>query len=156
LRKFLDVPVNEVNASIIAADRGLEVSEVVHHRDRDLTSSIALSVKVSGKVRFVKGTLYHVGERVEPRLVQLDDFLVEATPSGRLVVVINKNRPGVIGAVGTLLGKRGINVNSLHVGVGRSPGVALALWNIDQAMDGAALGELRDLDPIDSVQVVEL
>jgi D-3-phosphoglycerate dehydrogenase len=156
LQRFLDVPVNEVNASIIASDRGLEVKEVVLSRDRDHNSAIALTAKVGGRERFVKGTLYHVGDRVEPRLVQLDDFLVEATPSGRLVVVINKNRPGVIGAVGTLLGKRGINVQSLHVGVGKSPGVALMLWNIDQALDSAQLAELKNLDLVDSVQVVEL
>ncbi len=156
LRTFLDVPVNEVNAALLAADRGLEVSEVVRSRDRDLTSSVALTAKVGGKVRYVKGTLYHVGDRVESRLVQLDDFLVEAQPTGRLMVVTNKDRPGVIGAVGTLLGKRGINVNRLHVGVGKGPGVALALWNIDQALDKAALEELRALEMIDSVQVVEL
>jgi D-3-phosphoglycerate dehydrogenase len=156
LRTFLDVQVNEVNASLIAADRGIGVSEVKRHSDRDHTSAIAVTARSGGVTRFVKGTLYHVGERVESRIVQIDDFLVEAIPSGRLLVVLNKDRPGLIGAVGTLLGKRNINVNTLHVGLNRQLGVALALWNVDQEIDAGILGELRALEFIESAMVVTL
>jgi D-3-phosphoglycerate dehydrogenase len=156
LRVFMDLPVNDVNAAIIAADRGLEVTEVKRHKDRDLASSISVTARRGDTTHVVKGTLYHIGARVEARLVQLDDFIVEASPRGRLLVVRNDDQPGVIGAVGTLLGKRGINVNSLHVGTGSAPGVAMALWNLDSELDAQLMADIRGLDLIQTANVVEL
>lgn len=153
---FMDLPVNAVNAFIIATDRGLEVSEIKRHKDRDLASAIAVTARRGTNTHFVKGTLYHIGDRVEARLVQIDDFIVEARPRGRLLVVRNNDQPGVIGAVGTLLGKRGINVNSLHVGTGSTPGVAMALWNLDSDVDDSLISEIRDGELILSADVVEL
>ena len=156
LRMFMDLPVNDVNSFIIAGDRGLEVSEVKRHRDRDLASAVAVTARRGESMHCVKGTLYHIGDRVEARLVQIDDFIVEAPPRGVLLVVRNDDQPGVIGAVGTLLGKRGINVNSLHVGTGTTPGVAMALWNLDSELDGSVMEEIRALDLIQSANMVEL
>jgi len=156
LGAFLDVPVNQVNAPIIAQDRAIEVSETRRQRDRDLTSAVAVTATCGDRVRFVKGTLYHVGGRVEARIVQIDDFLVEAQPQGTILVVQNQDRPGVIGAVGSELGRRGINVNSLYVGQDREKGVALELWCVDSSLDEQVLTAIRALPLIGSAQVVAL
>ncbi|HEU5059444.1 MAG TPA: phosphoglycerate dehydrogenase [Kofleriaceae bacterium] len=156
LGAFMDVPVNEVNAPIIAQDRAIEVSETRRQRDRDLTSAVAVTATCGDRVRYVKGTLYHVGGRVEARIVQIDDFLVEAQPQGTILVVQNQDRPGVIGAVGSELGNRGINVNSLYVGQDREKGVALALWCVDAALDDQVIAAIRSLPLIGSAQVVKL
>ncbi len=156
LRPFLAAPVNEINAPIIAADRGIELSEIRRQRDRDLTSAIAVTATCGDRVRLVKGTLYHVGDRVEPRVVQIDDFLVEAVPSGTILVVENADRPGVIGAVGNALGGRGINVNQLYVGQDRDKGVALELWCVDSPLAEDVVAEIRRLPPVTSAQVVQL
>ena len=156
LRPFLAAPVNEINAPIIAADRSIELSETRRQRDRDLTSAIAVTATCGDRIRLVKGTLYHVGGRVEARVVQIDDFLVEAAPTGTILVVVNDDRPGVIGAVGSALGGLGINVNGLHVGQDRDKGVALELWCVDSALDEAVVAEISRLPLIDSAQVVQL
>ena len=156
LRAFMDHPVNEVNAPYLAADRGLEVSEVRRPRDRDLASAIIVTAKSGDRSRVVKGTLYHVGGRVEARVVQIDDYLVEARPAGTILVVQNQDRPGVIGAVGSALGGRGINVASLHVGQDREKGTALALWCVDSALSADVVSEIRALPLIGSAQVVQL
>ncbi len=156
LRPFLAVPVNEINAPIIAADRGIELSEIRRQRDRDLTSAIAVTATCGDRVRLVKGTLYHVGDRVEARVVQIDDFLVEAVPTGTILVVENADRPGVIGAVGNALGVRGINVNQLYVGQDREKGVALELWCVDTPLEDDVVAEIRRLPPVTSAQVVQL
>ncbi|HYU15968.1 MAG TPA: phosphoglycerate dehydrogenase [Candidatus Acidoferrum sp.] len=156
LRKFLDVPVNEINAPIIAADRAIDVSEVRRQRDRDLASAILVKATCGERIRLVKGTLYHVGDRVEARVVQIDDFLVEAAPHGTILVLQNQDRPGVIGAVGSALGTRGINVNSLYVGLDRNKGVALMLWCVDSPLDDEMVAQIRRLPLIDSAQVVKL
>jgi D-3-phosphoglycerate dehydrogenase / 2-oxoglutarate reductase len=153
LRTFMDVPVNQVNARVIAADRGLSIREVKLDRDRDLASSIAVT---AGGSRYVKGTLYHVGDRVEARIAQIDGFLVEVRPQGHILAVTNQDRPGVIGSVGTLLGERGINVNSMHVGLDEEAGVALALWNLDSALPDELVAAVRDLPLVSSAQVIEL
>jgi D-3-phosphoglycerate dehydrogenase len=156
LRPFLAAPVNEINAPIIAADRGIELSEIRRQRDRDLTSAIAVTATCGDRVRLVKGTLYHVGDRVEARVVQIDDFLVEAIPSGTILVVENADRPGVIGAVGNALGGRGINVNQLYVGQDRDKGIALELWCVDSPLAEDVVAEIRRLPPVTSAQVVQL
>ncbi|HUS69050.1 MAG TPA: phosphoglycerate dehydrogenase [Kofleriaceae bacterium] len=156
LRAFMDAPVNEVNAPIVAADRGLEVSEVRRPRDRDLANAIIVTAKSGDHARVVKGTLYHIGGRVEARIVQIDDYLVEARPAGTILVVQNQDRPGVIGAVGSALGGRGINVASLHVGQDREKGTALALWCVDSALSPDIVSEIRALPLIGGAQVVQL
>jgi D-3-phosphoglycerate dehydrogenase len=156
LRTFMDFPVNEVNAPIIASERGLKVNEIKRHRGVDHSSSVTLRARGGDSERLVKGTLYHIGERVASRVVQIDRFLVETKPHGRVLVVLNQDRPGVIGAVGTLLGGRGINVNSLHVGLDKQTGVAIALWNVDAEIDDALLGEVNALSQVTHAQVVQL
>jgi D-3-phosphoglycerate dehydrogenase len=156
LRSFIDQPVNEINAPFIAADRGLEVSEVRRPRDRDLANAIVVTAKAGDRARVVKGTLYHVGGRVEARIVQIDDYLVEVRPAGTILVVQNQDRPGVIGAVGSAIGSRGINVASLHVGQDREKGTALALWCVDAPLSGDVVAEIRALPLIGSAQVVTL
>jgi (S)-sulfolactate dehydrogenase len=156
LRPFMAAPVNEINAPIIAADRSIELSEIRRQRDRDLASAIQVTATCGDRVRVVKGTLYHVGDRVEARVVQIDDFLVEAAPTGTILVVVNQDRPGVIGAVGTALGVRGINVNGLYVGQDRDKGVALELWCVDSPLADDVVAEIRALAPVSSAQVVQL
>jgi D-3-phosphoglycerate dehydrogenase len=156
LRTFMDFPVNQVNAGILAADRGLRINEIKRRRGDDLASALAVTVRHGDSTCYVKGTLFHIGDRVEARIVQIDDILVETTPRGRVLVVKNQDQPGVIGAVGTLLGESGINVNSLHVGLDRQSGDAIALWNVDAALTPALVERVRALSFITSALVVEL
>jgi D-3-phosphoglycerate dehydrogenase len=154
LRTFLDVPVNQVNASIIAADRAIELTEIRRQRDRDLVSGAVVTATCGDRVRSVKGTLYHVGAERQARVVQIDDFPVEVPLTGPILVVQNEDRPGVIGAVGSELGRRGINVSSLHVGQDRERKVALALWCVDAPLDHEVVAAIRSLPLISSAQVV--
>jgi D-3-phosphoglycerate dehydrogenase len=156
LGQFMDVPVNDVNARVIAADRGLEIAEVKRSKDRDLTSAIAVTARAAGQSRTVRGTLFHLGQRVEPRVVQIDDFVVEAVPRGTLLAVVNRDQPGVIGAVGTLLGSKGINVTSLNVGQDTAQGTALALWNLGTDPSDDVVAAIRGLGLIQSARVIKL
>jgi D-3-phosphoglycerate dehydrogenase len=156
LRCFVDQTVNEVNARILADERGIEVSEVKVAKGRDLSSGVALTARCGDESYTVKGTLYHLGGRVEPAVVRINEFLVEFCPRGPVLVVRNQDRPGVIGAVGNLLGERGINVKGLHVAHDEEKGVALALWSIDSELDEKAMAEVRALPLIGSATIVRL
>ena len=156
LQNFMDGPVNEVNAPFVAKERGLKVDEVRSHSERDLTSAIALTARCGDTTRYVKGTLYHIGDRIESRVVQIDGFLVEAPPAGHILAVLNQDRPGVIGAVGSLLGEKGININSLHVGLDETSGVALALWNMDAQLGADMVQAVRGLSQVEKAQLIDL
>ena len=156
LRSFSDTPINAVNASVLADDRGLQVDRTRRTAARDLTSAIAVRASASDRSAYARGTLFHIGNRVEARIVQLDEIKVEAPAAGTLLVVRNQDKPGVIGAVGSLLGARGINVASLHVGADSNAGVAIALWNLSDSIDREVLEAVRAVDEVIAAEPVSL
>jgi D-3-phosphoglycerate dehydrogenase len=87
-------------------------------------------------------------------LVGLDGYELDAALEGRVLLMQNLDRPGVIGAVGTILGRREINVSRMQVGL--ADGEALALWNVDQEIPEDALKELRALPNVRTVLLVKL
>jgi D-3-phosphoglycerate dehydrogenase len=156
LRNFMDVPVNEVNAPVIAGERGLRVVEVKRQRGLNFASSVGIRLKGPAGERLVQGTIFHVGDQGEPRLVRIDDFVLDAAPRGRILILRNADKPGVVGAVGTLLGARGINVARLHVGLDEKSRTAIMLWNIDAGLADDALEEIRRVPHVQSAQQVVL
>jgi D-3-phosphoglycerate dehydrogenase len=156
LRTFLDVPVNEVNAPILAEERGLRIIEVKRKKGETFAAAIAVHTRGQAGTRKVKGTIFHVGDHAEPRIVQIDDYVLDASPEGKILFIRNLDRPGVIGAVGTLLGQRGINVARLHVGRGKRPDDAIMLWQVDTELTPGFLDEVRKLANIESAQQVTL
>jgi D-3-phosphoglycerate dehydrogenase / 2-oxoglutarate reductase len=105
-------PVSYVNAPQLAEQRGLTVRESSTATSADYKSLITLR---SGS-HSVAGTLITTGLRTEPRIVIVDDHLVEVPPSEHMLVVRNDDRPGVIGIVGTALGAAGVSISSMAVG----------------------------------------
>ncbi|HJZ84643.1 MAG TPA: phosphoglycerate dehydrogenase [Polyangia bacterium] len=156
LRSHLDVPVNEVNAPVLAADRGIRLSETRRARGENFASAVALRASGRGWSRYVMGTIFQIAERAEPRVVVIDDFLLEIAPEGRILVLRNEDKPGVIGSVGTFLGARGINVSRMQVGLAPARQEALQLWNIDGELTEAMLQEIRRLPHVRAAQQVTL
>ncbi len=161
LSRHLDVAVNSVNAPLLAEERGIRVTETRLGRGVTYTQSIGLSVRGrDGVARTLRGALFTFAGKAEPRLVEVGDFVVEVLPEGRLLIVRNQDRPGVIGALGTLLGSRGINVSRMQVGLAadaRASGAdALQIWNVDGELDATLLSEIRRLPHVKSAQRVEL
>ncbi len=161
LRSFLALPVNEVNAPIIAEERGVRIIEVKKHKGETFAAAVHIRVKGAAGSRVVSGTIFHVGDRNEQRIVRIDDFVLDAAPEGRIVIIRNLDRPGVIGMLGTLLGQRGINVSGLYVGrattkASEGPTPAIMLWQVDSEVPQAVLDEVRKLPNVESVQQVNL
>jgi D-3-phosphoglycerate dehydrogenase len=157
LRPHLDVPVNEVNARLLAQERGLRVSETVRSAgSTNFTSSVTLSAHTKVGTRSIMGTVFSTGAGPEPRIVRIDRFFLEMVPEGRHLVLSNADQPGVIGAVGTLLGQRKINVARMQVGLDKQKGEALQLWNVDAPLDDAALEAVRKVPGVASALVVAL
>jgi D-3-phosphoglycerate dehydrogenase / 2-oxoglutarate reductase len=151
LERFLEEPVNPISAPYEAKERGIHVIEVREDTPRRYTSSVRVTISGESGLHTATGTAGAAGQSL---LVGIDGYELDATLEGRVMMLQNLDRPGVIGAVGTILGKRQINVSRMQVGL--ADGEALALWNIDQDIPEDALKELRGLPNVRSVLLVKL
>src|SRR6185369_7763356 len=92
----------------------------------------------------------------EPRILRLGALRVDVRPAGRMLVLTNTDAPGVIGRVGTLLGKAGVNIADMRVGRRSPHGEAVMLLNVDEAVSTGVRDELSRLEGIRRVHWVEL
>ncbi|MEQ8763175.1 MAG: phosphoglycerate dehydrogenase [Planctomycetota bacterium] len=144
--------VNAVNARLLAGERGLRIAEVKMDADPDFNTLVTVSLETDRGISRVAGTL--LGRR-QPRLVRIDDYLLDALPEGTTLVTRNADRPGVIGAIGTLLGQNDINISRLQLGLQEDRSeAALAVINIDGTLTPALLEKLRELPHILSAEQV--
>ncbi len=148
-----DVSVNYVNAPFIAKERGVKVVESKVSRLKDFKSLIEITVKSSKETRSVSGTIFGTSN---PRIVRMDDFYLEAVPEGNILVIHNNDRPGVVGNVGTLLGKNQVNISRMQLGLVKGKEEAVALYNVDQPASASLVQELLKLPNILSVKQIKL
>lgn len=138
--------VNLVNANILAAERGIHLSEIKSTVARDFANLVT----VSANGNIVTGTLF--GN--EGRIVEINGFRVDVDPHARILICPHINRPGVIGMVGTLLAKHAINISGMNVGKTAIEGTSLMVLTVDNPMPQHVLDEMKTLDPIFDVTPV--
>ncbi|MDX9702576.1 MAG: phosphoglycerate dehydrogenase [Candidatus Auribacterota bacterium] len=152
LKKAMAEEVNSINAAHMAHERGIKVEESKSAFVEDFTDAITAILQTDTGTITLRGTFF--GIKNEPRIIQVNNYLINAIPNGKLLYVINKDYPGVIGNIGTILGKHGINIADMTVG--RHGDVALTLINIDQTATDDVIKELQALDAINEVRSIEL
>ncbi|MFN2444473.1 MAG: phosphoglycerate dehydrogenase [Vicinamibacterales bacterium] len=147
-RAILSDAVTPVNAKAVAAGRGISVTESQTSRARPFTSLLSVTLSTSEGERRVEGT---VVDRTS-RLVFLEGVAVEAPLGGTLLLITNHDQPGVIGEVGTILGRHGLNI--ANFALGRNDSGAVGVVNLDEAtLDAAVTDEV--LDQIRAVTAVK-
>jgi D-3-phosphoglycerate dehydrogenase len=153
-RRMLAFGISLVNARAVAAGRGVEVIESRSSRPRDFTTLISVKLHTSAGERWVEGAVFEPGT---PRLVTLDGVPIEAPLEGTLIVLCNDDRPGVIGEVGTILGRHGINIASFALGRGPAGAAGVVSVDVDSGgIDAGALEEIRRARAVKSVRVVRV
>jgi len=153
LTPIMEDAVNYVNAPVIAKDRGIEVKEVKGGDAGDFTSMIRVRVEAGKKSHRLAGTLY---SRKDPRIVEIDNFLVEVAPEGHMMLILNVDRPGVIGAVGQVLGEHGVNIARMQCSREARGGNALLIIGLDEALPTGVLQTIKQGKNILSVKLVDL
>ncbi|HWR59722.1 MAG TPA: phosphoglycerate dehydrogenase [Thermodesulfovibrionales bacterium] len=153
LTPILEETVNFVNAPIIAKERGIEVKEMKSADAGDYQSMIALRVKSAGKENYVAGGLLG---RADPRIVKINNFPVEIIPEGNMLFMYNNDKPGVIGNIGSYLGRSDVNIARMHFGRETAGGMAISVVSIDTPLTAAQLEEIKNLPNILSLRVVNL
>jgi len=148
--------VNYVNAPLLAKEHGLrllEGSEDESYAYQDLIK-VRASSKGGGESHVVCGTVF--GRR--PRIVRVDDLHLDLDPSGTILITHHNDQPGVIGAIGTILGQADINVERMELGTGEEgePSTAQAFLSLDRAPEPATLDPIGAIDAIERTRLVEL
>jgi len=144
--------VNMVNAPIIAQEHGIKVIESKSSRAMDFASTV--TTRVRGCVdRLIAGAIFHGNQ---PRIVRVDDFMLEAIPEGPTILLQNHDRPGVVGHVGNCLGEAGINISRMQLALAPDRAEAAMLVNVDQMPEDDVMERLRGLPHMIAAQLVDL
>jgi D-3-phosphoglycerate dehydrogenase / 2-oxoglutarate reductase len=150
---MLSTGITMVNAASVAAERGIEVVESHSTRPRNYTSLISVRIRTSEGERWVEGAVF---ERTSPRLVLIDGIGIEASLEGTMLVMTNADQPGVIGDIGTVLGKHKVNI--ANFALGRAGDRAMGVVTIDETapIPDVVLQELRRVKAIREVRIVRI
>jgi D-3-phosphoglycerate dehydrogenase len=153
LTPILEDAVNFVNAPVIAKERGIEIKEVKSSDAGDFTSVIRVRVEAGNKIHRLAGTLHN---RKEPRILEIDDFQVEVVPEGHMLLILNEDRPGVIGAVGQVLGDHSVNIARMQCSREERGGNALLIIGLDAPLPAGMVETIRAGKNILSVKLADV
>ena len=145
--------VNFVNAEQVAQQRGIAISATTHPMPLDYTNLVTFRASSATDETCVSATLF---SEKNQRIVSVNNFRVEFKPEGTLLYIINKDVPGVVGKVGTILGDREINIAEYNLARETSGGKALAIVTIDSPLDADTMAALRFFKAIEEVKQVRL
>ncbi|HXV28641.1 MAG TPA: phosphoglycerate dehydrogenase [bacterium] len=147
--------VNFVNAPAMAKDRGIGVNESRSTQTEDFTNYIELEVLQDHEPIRIMGTIF--GNKI-PRIVRINEFLIDVEPVGVILFLKNEDQPGVVGTVGSILGKNRINIAEMSLG--RVPKgekmLAMTIINTDNEIPQSVVQEIKKFTPILEVKVVKL
>ncbi len=152
LSPILTGGVNLLNASILAKNRGIKITESKREEVERFDNMIILDVKAGRYNIQIKGSV--VGE--EKRIVGIERYSVDLIPRGKMLLVKHEDRPGMIGKVATLLGDGGINIGAMQVGRKKVGGTQLMVLSVDHDTPKKILDAIKGIKGVKKVEVVEL
>jgi D-3-phosphoglycerate dehydrogenase len=139
LRPVMADPVNLVNARLVAKERGLEVSIEREEETGGYKSLLTLCTRTSEGRKVIAGTVFDG----QPRIVRMRDLDMEFTPEGYILVLSYEDRPGVVGKIGSLLGRHNVNIGAMQVGRRAKRGRAIVVLSLDEDLTPEQIEELR-------------
>jgi D-3-phosphoglycerate dehydrogenase len=144
LSLVLGEQINYINAPVIAAERGIQVTQAKGLKTGEYTNQVSCQVVLEdGEEIIMAGTLL---DRREPHIVQINDYRMNLVPEGHLLIMGSYDTPGVIGKVGTMLAKGGVNIGSWQTGRAFPGGQTLTILTLDEPAPDATMAELIQQD----------
>ena len=151
LEPILKETVNFVNAVSLLKERGIKLRESRSAQEGEFVNLIQLEIKTDKEAKNVFGTL---SSNKQPRIVKIDDYYLELYPIGEMVFIRNWDKPGLIGSLGTLMGKNGINIAAMTFGRDQLGGKAISILNVDSQVSSEIQDKIRELENILTVKVI--
>lgn len=153
LSPILKETVNFINAVSLAKDRGINIREAKSSKEGEFVNLIQLEVKTDKGSKKIAGTL---SANKQPRIVKIEDSYVEVTPVGEMIVMKNWDKPGIIGGIGTLLGKNNINIAAMTFGRQVAGGVAISVLNVDSEISPEISNKIRKIENVLEVKCIRI
>jgi D-3-phosphoglycerate dehydrogenase len=153
LSPILKETVNFINAVSLARERGINVREAKSSKEGEFVNLIQLEIKTDKESKRIAGTL---SANKQPRIVKIDEHYMEVTPLGEMVVLQNWDRPGIIGNLGTLLGKHNINIAAMTFGRRERGGKAISVLNVDSTVSPELLEKIRKTENVLEVKIIRI
>jgi D-3-phosphoglycerate dehydrogenase / 2-oxoglutarate reductase len=153
LSQILADQINLINAGNFAKARGIEVVEVRSARRAKYVNSLGVALKTAGESSSVLGM---IGLNNALRILGVNNIDIDAPLTGFLLLFRNEDVPGVIGKVGTVLGKHNVNIANFALGRLQDSTEAIGIVNVDHKVPAEVLAELRAIAAVRQARVVEI
>jgi D-3-phosphoglycerate dehydrogenase len=151
LRSSVSGTLTTVNAERIAEDRDVRVHVESTAMKRDFVSLLRVEALIGETRHIASGTV--MGQR-HGRIVELDDYAIDAIPEGPMLVTFHKDEPGVVGKLGTMLAESGCNISRMQIGTGMGQDTALGVLNIAGELPADLRDKVQSIPSIVSAHIV--
>ncbi len=149
----MEMVVNVINAPVLAKQRGVEIDQITSEKVREFANLMEVTVVTDQGRRTAVGTIF--GNRF-PRVIAIDGYRMELKPEGHIVVILNGDKPGVVGRYGSIFGKNNINIADMTFSRKVKISMALVGINLDQAPPDAVMDEIRSIDFVHTAHYINL
>jgi D-3-phosphoglycerate dehydrogenase len=149
----MDQPVNVINAPVLAQQRGVEVEQITSGKVKEFANLLEVTIHTDQMKRSAVGTIF--GNRF-PRIIAIDGYHLELKPEGHVVVILNEDRPGVLGRYGTVFGNNNINIADLTFSRKMKSGLAVVGLNVDQEPGEKIMQEIRAQEGVKEAYYLQL
>ncbi len=150
---IVEGPINYINAPLIAKNRGISVNEKRTSKSEDFSSLLTVSLMTETEENEVSGTIF---SHKMPRIVRINGLPLDVYPAGCMLFLLNVDKPGIIGKVGTLLGENKINIAGMDVARVSAGTDAFTLINVDACPSGGILEQIKEIDGVKKVKYIEI
>jgi len=132
--------INSVNALDVARERAIDVESIVSNKEEEFVNLISAEVVTDQETFNVWGTL---SANNKPRIVKVNKVYVEAIPDGYMIFINNNDKPGIVGAVGTILAQENINIAGITFGRETAGGLAVSVVNVDSEVSQDTIDKIK-------------
>ncbi len=146
-----DGPINYINAPVLAEQYGIAITQSTTPKETDYPNIISCKAYWDGGERRLDGVLFG---NEEPRIVRINRYKLEAKPEGTILLMLNKDVPGVIGQIGTILSAYNVNIGEWRMGRDEPGGEALSVINLDSEPPAPAVDALSKITAVTDIRVV--
>lgn len=153
LKPILGETINFINALDLAKERAVNVQEIQSTKEEEFVNCISVQITTDKEPLMIWGT---VSSNKQPRIVKVNDVYVEAVPDGDMLFINNNDRPGVVGAVGTILAQEKINIAGITFGRAKKGGQAISVVNVDSEVPESSIEKLKKAPEILFVKFIKV
>ena len=153
LSPILGEDVNSINAVDLARERSINIQEIKSNKEEEFVNLITIEITTDQETFSLWGTL---SANNRPRIVKINNIYVEAIPEGHMIFINNNDKPGIVGAVGTILAEGNINIGCISFGREFQGGKVVSVVNIDNEVSEEILQRLRETKDILFVKLIKV